>query len=532
MGLWGRRIWAGVDALLLVYLLVQYDWSLPLGWTGVSLLLPFEALLGLAKVVGVAGALGLAGFAIAREFRQEPDRAPFPFPQAARPLFLTAVLTAAALWILVWTGITSPELASGPADLFGFLTAACRRPAERALYGLLGLSAFESGSAGSLLALLLAVAYLAEKYLRLARRAGRPRGALTLVPVVPVLLLLLAVGAGLRGEQAKRAWVQAQQWAVLPAPMAFPEAVSTCERQGPGWRIPNETELARYLGAGPIEWRDLPGKAWTNLLTEAGGSAVVVGLAPLVRGASPYRCGEETFDPSWLVPDAFSRVRGWACRWLGSPIRHHPSRAPLAVIRAAVVEPVRLPAVCIRAEAEALPVPRRPPPPEVAITSGRQFAELLQQRCADANRPAVACAAFAAADSSAPVGPGVGAPFLAIEQQVDAAEIVFEGMIAQIEQKSGRPRAQVMVRRYLKGGGPMIVEIDGLPPEAAGLTPRDRRLFFAAGPAGDGVLHAAPEGAMAEITPDSIAALGRKLGPGALPPFLAGPPLRGPRTGP
>ena len=530
MGVSLRRVWAGCDALILAYLLVRYDWSFSLGWAGSWLLFPVEVLLGFGKLLFVGGCIALGILSIGREFRRDPDFRPFPLRSFALPLCLTACLAAAALWLLVWTGLTGSETRFAPPDAFGLITAACRRPAERTIYGLLGLFGYQRASAGGFLLALLAASYLAEKYFRLAWRAGRPRGPFALIPVVPVLLLVIAVGAAVRGEQAKRSWIRAQQWAVQPGVMTFPEAVSACERHGPGWRLPSEVELAEYLGSAPVEVRDLQDKAWTNLLADAGAGAVVVAFAPPVRGASPYRCGEETHDPAWLVPGAFSRFRGWTCGWLGSPVRHPASRAPLAVIRAVVVEPVRLPAVCLRSSDDAPPAERRPDAQEVAIANARQWTNFLQQRCGVPNRPAATCAAFAEPDS--PVGSGVGMPFLALEQQFDAAVLVFEGMVVMVRTDAGRPHAQIAVGRYLKGDGPLLVEMDGLPPEVEGLTPRDRLIFFANSRGDDGVLRAAPDGAMVEITPDTITALGRKLGPGGLPPFLAGLGRRGPRLRP
>jgi len=84
---------------------------------------------------------------------------------------------------------------------------------------------------------------------------------------------------------------------------------------------------------------------------------------------------------------------------------------------------------------------------------------------------------------------------------------------------------------HLRGAAPLI-EVEGLPPDAAGLTPQDRRLFFASMQPGTGVLSVAENGVF-EVTSVTLAAITPKLGPGAPPPFLSGPRARrGPPTNP
>jgi hypothetical protein len=82
------------------------------------------------------------------------------------------------------------------------------------------------------------------------------------------------------------------------------------------------------------------------------------------------------------------------------------------------------------------------------------------------------------------------------------------------------------------GERPPLIEVEGLPLDAAGLTPQDRRLFFASMQPGTGVLSVAENGGF-EVTSVTLAAIAPKLGPGAPPPFLAGPRARcGPPTHP
>jgi hypothetical protein len=74
--------------------------------------------------------------------------------------------------------------------------------------------------------------------------------------------------------------------------------------------------------------------------------------------------------------------------------------------------------------------------------------------------------------------------------------------------------------------------VEGLPLDAAGLTPQDRRLFFASMQPGTGVLSVAENGVF-EVASETLAAIAPKLGPGAPPPFLSGPRARrGPPTHP
>ncbi len=515
----GRRIWAVFDAALLLYLVSNYDWSLSIGGTGLWIMLPVEAAFDAVRLGLMAACFGVAALAIGREFRREPDLAPFPFRVIARPLLVAALLGAVGVWILVWSGLSGAD-GSGTAGLFGWLTAASHRVALRAPYRMFGLAGYADGSVGGFLVALLAAAYLAEKSLRLTRSVGRPRHALTLFPITPVLLVGLAVLPAIKAEQVPRAWVRSQEWAMLPEVLTFPDAVVGCERQGPGWRLPNDAELAHYFSANPAPTPGVQGKAWTNTLTEMGSTALAVAFSPLAGGASPYRCAEETHDPDWLARDGFSRMRGWACGRFDSPTRHARTRTPLAALSATSVEPVRLPTVCIRPTEPALDRFWPPERNETTITTAAQWSETLRARCAEANRPPATCAAFASETSAARVGGGVSLPFFAIEQQFEAATIVFEGLVVQIGSEAGRSTLQVAARRYFKGNGPPFLVLEGVPPEQAGIAPQTDRLFFATTTSA-GTWRLIDNG-IVEVTAETLAAIAPKLGPGAPPPIMAG----------
>ena len=83
---------------------------------------------------------------------------------------------------------------------------------------------------------------------------------------------------------------------------------------------------------------------------------------------------------------------------------------------------------------------------------------------------------------------------------------------------------------HLRGAVPPLIEVEGLPPDAAGLTLQDRRLSFASMQPGTGMLSVAENGVF-EVTSETLAAIAPKLGPGAPPPFLSGPrPARSANT--
>src|SRR5262249_3901847 len=100
-----------------------------------------------------------------------------------------------------------------------------------------GLVAGGRVSIGLYLAVLLALAYLSEKYFMAWPRVRWP------VPLVPVAMAASLVWVIATGERAQREFVAVREWRAVAPAQAFPQALEACTAVGPGWTLPRPSEL-------------------------------------------------------------------------------------------------------------------------------------------------------------------------------------------------------------------------------------------------------------------------------------------------
>ena len=293
-----------VDAALLVYFVVSYDWFVfSIDFNNESIagifIIPLLWMLLIAEKAFFAAYGGWSAAAIVREITGKRD--------AHRGLAVLASLVLLALAHRYRRSSGSSLRASSftgrPAFLIDRLTLFDGLAQNASEFGgLFGTASFFSGSIGRMLVILLGVAYLSEKYLlawwrdavgrcrcfRWSRLAGW-RGAFTTAS--SGFARLSRPNNGGRSQRNNRGSRHSTRATTL----------------GEGWRLPQREELTRYLSTQPPEIKGWKGSAWTATASDArvgGGrrprAAPVRTLEPGLRADARREPVRIPSYPAWL----------------------------------------------------------------------------------------------------------------------------------------------------------------------------------------------------------------------------------------
>jgi hypothetical protein len=393
---------AVVDAILLAYLFISYDWfhyginessiSSPAGFLVIWVLWATVA----AEKLFFAGYFAVVGAGIWKELtRREVTRR---LAVLTTPVLVIALIGigVAATWNLYEIAARPPGFINDRLTVFDALAGTV----DDEGIDLLGTGRYAAGSLGRFLIVLLAGAYLAEKYLLQAWRVRWP------VPILP----LIAIGAigwmVYDGERRNREFAASREWRAVAPQVPWIDAVAACETLGPGWRLPLREELARYLATYPPEIQPWTGAAWTSTSADGGGWAVAVDLQPRFsgrwnKGSEPTRdeslCEFRT-QPGYAT-DWFAALRPEVCaRTRHSPYLFTPglSLTALQSGNVAVTQPAQA-AICVRGEPMRFPVrERRGYRDEQNYTRAADFRAAMLKKCGlEPDRDRAACFVFA-----------------------------------------------------------------------------------------------------------------------------------------
>ena len=341
-----RALWlllATLDACLLVYLTLSYRWfahEVPDASSTTAAIIVYTIAYG-AIALAMAFEISLVaaiGAGITRQFR--PEMA------SSRWLMSVAAIPAIALLItlFVWGLHVLPLAAirhTARVDRFEVFERFVK-PAGGG-WRPLGLAASEGISVGLYLGVLLAVAYLAEKYCLAWLRRRWP------VPLVPIAMVASLAWVIATGERVQREFVATRAWQTVGQAQTYPESLEACAAIGSGWTLPRPSELQLYLSTQPDAVRNWTGVAWTNTAAESGRTrAVVVELAPRKSGvwrrpqSGVWQRQEEVnrsvsaceIDTREHRPaDAFTRQQTWLCQATPDSPRLHPTTLAIVVLR-------------------------------------------------------------------------------------------------------------------------------------------------------------------------------------------------------
>lgn len=130
-----------------------------------------------------------------------------------------------------------------------------------------GLVAGGRISVGLYLVILLALAYLAEKYALAWWRVRWP------VPLAPVAMLASLTWIVIAGEGAQRDAVASHDWRIVAERHTFLQTLDACAAIGDGWTLPRPSELQLYISTRPDGIREWTDAAWTSTVAERGARA-------------------------------------------------------------------------------------------------------------------------------------------------------------------------------------------------------------------------------------------------------------------
>jgi len=351
-----RGVWlllAACDACLLVSLVLSYRWfawEIPDASTPAAVLI-YAILYGaIALATGLAACL-VASIAvgIARQFYE-----PIFF---SRWLMILAVipLTGVVLTSIAWYWYVRPIYAirdTARLDRFEIFDQLSKAASDN--WWPIGLVGNDRLSIGLSLCMLIALAYLSEKYFMAWLRVRWP------IPLVPIAMAASLVWISHEGERVMRTFVESQTWRAVAATHTFPEALAACEAIGPGWTLPRPAELRAFLSTEPESVSSWHGAVWTNTAMGAGGErAVMVELSSRRSGVwsidnavnrSVSACETDVRDRGPI--DAFTRQRARLCEGTyDSPHLHSTDLAIVAPARGAA-EPAwgHAGTVCVKRE--------------------------------------------------------------------------------------------------------------------------------------------------------------------------------------
>ena len=223
--------------------------------------------------------------------------------------------------------------------------------AAESAWRLQGLVSGERMSIGLYLGVIVALAYLSEKYLLGWLRVRWP------VPLVPIAMVASLAWVVAVGERKQREFVASRTWHPVAEAQTFPQALLACDALGPDWMLPRPAEARAYLATRPEAIRSWQGVMWTNTTAERGGTrGIVVEIAPRktgvwrardVNGRSVSACEIDTRDRSPI--DAFTRQKARLCEATPESPYLHPT-APLMVVlrRCTAAQYGQAGAVCVQ----------------------------------------------------------------------------------------------------------------------------------------------------------------------------------------
>ena len=400
----GRAIVAAlaiVDSLLFLYLLVNFGWFnfnypdvsgsiaglvlLPLFW-GIIIV---DRLFALSYFVAVGAGIwkDLAG-------RERPRWAAV----LTTPVLLIALAGTAFVWFVIVRGV----LADPPGMMHDRLTLfdALARNWPGSDVEMLGALNYVTGSIGGFLIVMLAVLYLAEKYLVQSWRVRWP------IPIAPLVAIGWIGWIAYDGEQRQRQYVAAQQWEVVGAQLPWLDAVDACVHLGQGWRLPRREELARFIASHPPDIQSWEGWAWTSQSARGGEWAIGVDLAPRKSGrwnkaSEPTRDESlcEFRDQPGYASDTFASYRDAVCaRTNDSPYLFTPGLHPTALVGGVTVTHPPGGAICIHPAGDTkFPFyQRRGYEGEREFTTVKEFRDAMNEQCRTSpGNTRAACFAYA-----------------------------------------------------------------------------------------------------------------------------------------
>jgi hypothetical protein len=358
-----RLILAAFDGCLLVYLVLSYHWfahEAPDASNSPAAIIIYPiayAIIGLVTILEL-GFVVVIGAGIARQFRLSW--------LSSRWFGLVVPIPAMGLLmaVTVWAFLLRPIAAirgTARVDRFEVFW----RLAEDAgtYWHPPGLVEGGAVSFGLVLALLLGIAYLAEKYSLAWLHVQWP------VPLTPIALVAWLGWIVTTGEQAQREFVNLREWRAVAESQTYPQALEACEALGPGWTLPRPSELQLFLGTRPDGILGPRGIAWTNTVAERGHThVVVVELAPRRSGTwqrplsgvwqrqevvnrSVSACEIDSRERQ--VVDAFTRRRARICESTPDAARLHATTLEIVVLRQGLaVELGQAATVCVKRGAQ------------------------------------------------------------------------------------------------------------------------------------------------------------------------------------
>jgi hypothetical protein len=341
-----RALWlflAAFDGCLLVYLVLSYRWfahEVPdaSNSPGAIIIYPIAyALIALVTMLEL-GLVAAIGAGIARQFH--PSWLSSRWFGLVVPIPALGLLVAVAVWAMLLQPIA---IIRGTARVDRFEVFARLAEDAGSYWHPPGLVDGGAVSYGLVLALLLGLAYLAEKYALGWLHVRWP------VPLTPIALVAWLVWIVATGERVQREFVDLREWRAVAESQTYPQALQACEALGPGWTLPRPSELQLYLGTQPEATRSWQGIAWTNTVAEAEHThAVVVELAPRRSGVwqrplsgvwqrqevvnrSVSAC--ETDPRERPVVDVFTRQRARLCEATPDAPRLHAMTLEIVALR-------------------------------------------------------------------------------------------------------------------------------------------------------------------------------------------------------
>jgi hypothetical protein len=391
-----------VDAVLLLYLAASYNWfqfdvSLPTESIASLFLIPMMWAITIGERVFFAAFFAIIGAGILRELIDRREK-PRWLAAITTPVLLMALTGIGLIWITTIQDIVTqpPGFINDRLTMFDKL--AMKTDAGYAEF--LGTANYAGGSTGRYLIILLAAAYLAEKYLVSGWRFRWP------VPLLPLLAIGWVAWSVRDGEQRLRAYTAAQEWRPIAPQMPWLDAVAACEGLGEGWRLPRREELTRYLSTSPAAIQAWAGAAWTATSADGGGWAVAVDLEPRRsgrwnKGSEPTRdeslC-EYRDQPGYAV-DWFAALRPRVCEQTSQSAYLFTPGLKLTALQSGItVNQPALAAICVRATDPArIPIrERRGYKDELEFTRAADFRTAMARHCGlTPDRDRAACFAFA-----------------------------------------------------------------------------------------------------------------------------------------
>jgi hypothetical protein len=361
-----RVLWlllAAFDACLLVYLVLSYRWfahEVPdaSNSPGAIIIYPIAyAILALVTILEI-GFVVVIGVGIARQFR--PSWLSSRWFGLVVPIPLMGLLIAVTVWAFHLRPIAAIRDTARVDRFEVFLRLA--QDAGTTWHPPV-LVEGEAVSYGLVLALLLGIAYLAEKYGLAWLHVRWP------VPLTPIALVVWLGWIVTTGEQVQREFVNRREWRAVAEAHTYPQALEACEALGPGWTLPRPSELQLYLGTRPEAILGWQGIAWTNTTAERGHTrVVVVELAPRRSGVwERPRSGvwqrQEVVNRSVStceidsrerpVVDAFTRQRARLCASTPDAARLHATTLEIVALRRGLgVQLGQAGTVCVKREAQ------------------------------------------------------------------------------------------------------------------------------------------------------------------------------------